>query len=125
MANILVIDDEPGVLHLLSTLLQEEGHAVLSARGGREALGLLEEERIDAIVLDLMMPEMSGWSFLEHLNEYGDSASRPPVAILSAVFRDDAIRRAREEFGARAYITKPFQIQELIDTLSGIVEEPS
>ena len=120
MKRILVIDDEPGILHLLRTLLKDEGYEVLAASNGQGALQILEDEDIDVILLDLMMPQMSGWDFLDELQARPET-ERPKVAILSAVFKDDAIERAHTEFGAKAYITKPFQIQDLIDTLDGIL----
>ncbi len=118
MKRILVIDDEPGIVQLLQTLLVDEGYDVLAANSGESALSQLDSSDIDVILLDLMMPRMSGWDFMDELNKRRQAGQEKPlVAILSAVFKDEEIAKARDEYGASAYITKPFQIQELLDTL--------
>ena len=118
MKVVLVVDDEPGIANLVRNLLLEEGYSVRTAASGAEALDILATERIDLVVLDLLMPHVDGWTVLERMHEAPDA---PPVAVLSAVFEGDAIDRAKREFGARAYIAKPFRIRELMDTISGIL----
>lgn len=113
MAQILVVDDEPGIIQLLETVLQDAGHSVTGAASVDEALALLDKSAIDLVVLDLMLPDRSGWEFLDSLSRRGQDR-RPPVAIVSAVFQEQAMRRALDDYKARGYLTKPFRIDELL-----------
>src|SRR5713226_2575935 len=83
-AVILVVDDEPKIVDIVRAYLAREGYRVLVAYDGREALALARRERPDLIVLDLMLPEVSGWDICRSLR--ADSAV--PIIMLTA--RDDA-----------------------------------
>lgn len=117
--SVLVIDDEPGIVQLVELLLRDEGYDVHVASDGAQGLKVLDANRIDLVLVDLMMPNMSGWDFLAQLKNR--DCPHPTVAVLSAVFRDDAIARAQSEFGAQAYITKPFRIHELLHTVDALI----
>lgn len=121
MKRILVVEDEQGLLHLLQALLREEGYDVVAADGAKSGLDSLAQEPVDLILLDMLMPGMSGWEFLDVLRQR-DGA--PPVAILSAIFSEEDIRRACEIYGAAAFISKPFRIQRLLDTVASLVSPP-
>jgi CheY-like chemotaxis protein len=121
MKRVLVVDDEPGVLHLVQSLLRDEGYGTRTASGAQDALESLDHEPVDLILLDLRMPSMSGWEFLDALRQ---REGAPPVAILSAVFNDEEIRRVCEVYGACAYISKPFRIQRLLDTVAALTLQP-
>lgn len=112
MAKILVVDDEPGIIQLIATLLENEGHSVVGAASAPEALAVLNQEHIDLILLDLMLPHMSGWEFLDLLPQ--KSSTPPPVTIVSAVFNEAAFKRALEQYHTRGYVTKPFRIDDFL-----------
>jgi DNA-binding response OmpR family regulator len=109
-AKVLVVDDEPDVLLLLRIHFEEAGYRTVLAADGETALRRLDEERPDAVVLDVMMPVMDGWSVLEALRSRADA---PPVVVLSARTTDADIARARE-LGAADYVTKPFEPAALL-----------
>lgn len=123
MKRVLMIDDEAGVSQLVQALLRDEGFEVRAESNGPAGLAALDEMPFDVVLLDLMMPGMSGWEFLDALQTRADG--RPPVAILSAVFGDDEIRRALDVYGANAYITKPFRIAELLETVVRLTGTPN
>jgi two-component system response regulator MprA len=112
--RILVVDDDPDILDALRQALTE-AYEVLVAQNGQEALDVLAIERVDAIVLDLMMPILDGVAVLQRLREDGCSI---PVVIVSA--GSDVARVARRH-GVRDYFAKPFDLIELEQTLARLV----
>jgi two-component system OmpR family response regulator len=110
MAAILVIDDDPYIRELVSTLLRNEGFAVREAANGREALQKLGEAKTDLCVLDLMMPEMDGYEFCRYARQYYDDL---PILMLTA--KGELSQKVKGfELGADDYLTKPFEGIELV-----------
>ena len=106
-ATILVVDDEDAVQKLLGYPLEHEGYRVLQARDGEEALRCFSAERVDLVVLDLMLPKLDGLEVCKRLR----ARSTVPIIMLTA--RDDELDKVVGlELGADDYITKPFSIRE-------------
>ena len=107
--RILVVDDEPAVRRSVRSALTLEGYEVRLAREGAEALDVLASERVDAIVLDLLMPELGGLDVCRSLRRRGDGV---PVLVVTA--RDAVSDRVEGlDAGADDYLVKPFAIEEL------------
>ena len=128
MSTVLVVDDQAEIRRLVRICLTVDGHQVLEAANGREAIELLAGRRPDLVLLDLMMPEVDGWQVLASVRQL-PPPRRPKVVILSALSEDSATSRALAQ-GADAYLQKPFDpfvMEELInrllspDELSGAV----
>lgn len=120
MTRLLVADDSETVLLMLQRRLEMEGYEVITATDGAEALQRLEEagrKKPDVILLDAMMPNMSGTEVLEHLR---DSGSKIPVLVISAHLDAQEPDRMRS-LGATDIIPKPFEWDDLI----GKIEELS
>ena len=119
MGRVLVVDDEPDVLLLCRLNLQQRGHELLEASEGTRALELAKERHPDVIVLDLMLPGMTGYDVLETLK--GDPAtSEIPVLVLTA----KSLRADRERsqgMGAAGFLTKPFLPDELCEMVDSLV----
>jgi DNA-binding response OmpR family regulator len=109
---ILVVDDEPDIVDFLTTVLQDEGYQTRSARDGLEAMSAIEEAKPSLVILDLMMPRMSGMEVLEGLRRNGQKG-RPPVVVLSAKSTHQDILEALEK-GADDFIPKPFDLEDLL-----------
>jgi DNA-binding response OmpR family regulator len=108
MATILVVDDEPDIRALVQLNLELDGHRVITAGNGAEALELIADEVPDVMLLDLMMPEVDGWTVLETIKAASDlDVNRIPVLMLTANDAADARVRGGIE-GAIRYLTKPF-----------------
>jgi two-component system KDP operon response regulator KdpE len=105
---ILIVDDEPAIVRLTRAKLQADGHAVITAGRGEEALGLVERDRPDLVLLDLMMPGIDGYETLRRIRQ----SSQVPVIMLTAR-AGDADKLRGFETGADDYITKPFNPDEL------------
>jgi two-component system KDP operon response regulator KdpE len=112
----MVVDDEPAIVRLVRAKLQADDYAVITASRGEEALELLEDERPDLVVLDLMMPGMDGFETLRHIREIGQI----PVIMLTARSGDaDKVRGLQG--GADDYLTKPFNPDELSARIAAVL----
>jgi DNA-binding response OmpR family regulator len=117
-SQILVVDDEPQVVWMLQFSLEAEGYQTLSARDGRAALDEVREHHPSVVLLDIMMPVMDGWAFLEELQAL-PADERPRVIVVSA--RSSLRDRAKAaELGADAFVAKPFNVDDLLVVLHDI-----
>jgi CheY-like chemotaxis protein len=123
MAKVLVVDDEPAIRLLLQAILAQEGHDVETAADGVEALTAVQADLPDVVLLDLAMPNMDGWHFLEELRNVG-LRSRVRVIIVSATSDDDSLERGQAA-GARGLIAKPFDATAIVRAVEAVVQEPA
>ena len=113
--TVLVVEDDPELLHSLSEVIESEGYGVACARHGLEALGRLRGGvRPSVILLDLMMPIMNGWQFRYEQRQDSDLA-KIPVVVVSA--KSDSQQHAAW-LEADGYISKPIDLKVLFDMLS-------
>jgi DNA-binding response OmpR family regulator len=106
--KILVVDDEERLRTLLRSYLRQEGFEVVTAAGGQEALYAVRHEKPDLILLDLMMPEMDGYSFMR---AHAKERATPVIILTAKVEETDKVLGL--ELGADDYVTKPFSMREL------------
>lgn len=109
MRHLLVVDDAPGVVKGLKLSLEQEGYLVSTAADGREALAKIQAGSFDAILLDLMLPEVDGLTVCREVRK----RSAVPIIMLTAK-TDDMDKILGLELGADDYVTKPFNTKELI-----------
>jgi two-component system, OmpR family, response regulator ResD len=114
--RILVADDEKEMLDLVSSYLNKEGYLVLRASNGLEALKLVESQKIDLVVLDILMPYLDGFSTCERIR----SVSNVPIIMLTAK-SDERDRIHGIKIGADDYIVKPFSPKELIVRIAAML----
>ena len=109
MSTILIADDEARIRRLVSDFLKRDGHSILEAADGREAVQILENRRpgLDLAILDVMMPGMDGFEVLRELRSQERGDKHLPVMMLTARAEDADQVRGLEE-GADDYVTKPF-----------------
>ncbi len=114
--NILVVDDEQKIVNIIKAYLEREGHKVVAAYDGRSALFLARTQAPDLIILDLMLPELSGWEVCRILR----AESNVPIIMLTA--RDeDTDKIVGLELGADDYVTKPFNSRELVARVGAVL----
>lgn len=110
--KILTCDDEKHIVRLIQVNLERQGYEVITAYNGVECLEKVKEEHPDLIVLDVMMPEMTGFEVLEALKKDPETESIP-VIMLTARAQDSDVLRGWQS-GVECYLTKPFNPMELI-----------
>ena len=108
-SRVLAVDDEPPILSLLTTALEAEGYQVEFATNGRDALDMIKRQAPDAILLDLMMPDLDGWQLIEVLRA-DPVTSQIPIIILSAAY--DAVKHPA--LGSLVFLAKPFDLGMLL-----------
>jgi len=118
--RILVVDDEIYIVHILEFSLTMEGYTVLTASDGEEALKMIEQERPDLVVLDIMMPKLDGYEVCRRLRQ-DEQFGNLPVILLSAKGRP-VDRDAGLQAGADDYIAKPFSPRRLLEKIRELLE---
>jgi len=114
--RLLIIEDEPDLRSALARALRDEGYAVDTADNGADGLFNAESTNYDAIVLDVMLPQMDGWEVLQRLRK----TKQTPVLMLTA--RDQSRDRVRGlDTGADDYVVKPFDLPELLARLRALI----
>jgi two-component system alkaline phosphatase synthesis response regulator PhoP len=120
MPRILVVDDEREIVRGLQDNLRFEGYETLAATSGEEALALAAQQAPDLVILDIMMPRMSGWDVCRELRRRSIDV---PVIMLTAR-GEEADRVQGLELGADDYITKPFSLRELLARVRAVLRRP-
>ena len=114
--RVLVVDDEPTVREVVVGYLRRDGHDVVEALDGPAAIDLLDSERFDLVVLDMMLPGVNGLDILRRIRSTGDM----PVIMLTAR-SEESDRVAGLELGADDYVVKPFSPRELAARVNGVL----
>jgi DNA-binding response OmpR family regulator len=117
--KVLIADDEPNIVTALEFLLERNGYEVYIARNGDAALKLVEQHRPDLVLLDVMMPVMSGFEVCQRMRERADWRDIK-IIMLTAKGRDVEISKGLS-IGADSYVTKPFSTQELVAKINGLL----
>jgi CheY-like chemotaxis protein len=119
MANILLIDDSHLTHRLLDLILKKYDHTLTSAYNGREALDLLRHTQVDMAIVDVLMPDMDGFSLVRLLR--ADESTRAlPIAVLTAS-ADPSMAELAAELGANAFLSQPFSSWEIKNLVSNCI----
>ncbi|MEA3467794.1 MAG: sigma-54 dependent transcriptional regulator [Thermodesulfobacteriota bacterium] len=121
MYSILIVDDEPNYLIVLSELLRDEGLEVFTASSGKDGLAIIQDVDLDLVITDMQMPEMDGLQFLEKIKE---TNSHLPVIMITA-FAEVEKAVAAMQAGAYNYLAKPFSNDELLVNINKAVHHYS
>ena len=120
--RILIVDDDPGIRRLLVIFLRRRGFQMLEARDGREALAEMRTGNVDLVLMDLMMPEVTGWDVLRE-RAADPGLQRIPMIIVTA--NDRGLQQTDELLGnVQAVLAKPFDLNVLLTTVATCLEHP-
>jgi two-component system alkaline phosphatase synthesis response regulator PhoP len=120
VARILIVDDEPEMVRGLEDNLRFEGYQTLSASNGADGLALALREGPDLVLLDIMMPRLSGWDVLRGLR-----AKQLDIPVIMLTARGEEVDRVLGlELGADDYVTKPFSLRELLARVRAVLRRP-
>jgi len=112
---VMVVEDDDTIREVVADVLDDRGFRTLAASNGQEALAHLDKVRPDVLVLDLLMPVMHGWAFMENYARKTNGA-QIPIVVLSV---NPVLPRSFDQFGVRHCLGKPFQVDELIEAVEG------
>jgi two-component system, OmpR family, response regulator len=119
MVKILIVDDDPHIRELIKVLLSKEGFSILDAGEGEEALTILERNKIDLIILDIMMPNKDGWTFCREVRTYYSDTL--PILMLTA--KGETSQKVKGfELGTDDYMVKPFAPAELVARVKALLK---
>jgi CheY-like chemotaxis protein len=116
--RVLVVEDDPDIRDLVAQLLVGEGFAVETAMHGDEGLAKAQRQCPDVVILDLMMPVMSGPEFIA-LWQADSMTQRIPIVVVSAAYSPTTA----EAVGVQAFLTKPFDVDRLLGVLKALLDE--
>lgn len=114
--NILVVDDEKTIVDIIEVYLKKEGYNVFTASNGNEALEIFNDKRIDLIILDLMLPDISGEEICRKIKDQIDI----PIIMLTAKVNEEDVLNGFKQ-GADDYVIKPFSVKQLIARVTAIL----
>ena len=114
--KILVVDDEPTIVRLMEFILARQGHEMIVAVNGEEALQKIKTHQPDLVLLDIMMPRIDGYEVAQRVRADPQTAALP-IIMLSAKAQDEDIRRG-VEVGVDEYVTKPFTPDHLAQVVA-------
>jgi CheY-like chemotaxis protein len=117
--SILLVDDDPAVREMIGRVLAQEGYTVLRAASGPEALGIIEANHIDLVLLDLNMPVQDGWDAFERL-----TSRDPLLSVIIITARPNQVFTALGA-GAGALLEKPLDFPKLLQTVGELLTEPA
>lgn len=116
---MLIAEDEGNIVESLTFVLRRQGYEVSHAADGAEGLARARAEKPDALILDLMLPRMSGFEVLKQLRSGTDTRSLPVLMLTAKGQADD--RRAAEDLGVNAFVTKPFSNADIVAELARLL----
>jgi len=118
--RVLIVDDSPTEMHILSTLMEKLGHTVITANNGEEGVVTAKKQQPDLVLMDVVMPGINGFQATRQLHR-DEGTKNIPVIIVST--KDQATDKMwGQRQGAKGYVTKPVEEQELIDTIAEIFQ---
>lgn len=120
--KVLIVDDDSDLLFVLEHFLKRAGYEVVSATGGRECLEKVKSEKPEAVILDIMMPDMSGWDVCRQIKQKNPGML---VSMCSVLGDPNHIKWSLEFAGADKHITKPLSFEKVLEGVKGLGVKPS
>ncbi len=119
MSKILIVDDSPTEIHVLSTILESNGYQIVTAESGEAGVEVAKQELPDLILMDVVMPGLNGFQATRQLKKESTTAHIPVVIVTTKDQETDKIWGMRQ--GAKDYLTKPVEEGNLINTIQAIL----
>ncbi len=120
--KVMIVDDEPDILTTIGQVLEVSGYQVIKAHNGKDCLEKLHEVTPDLVVLDIMMPEMSGWDVAAKIKE-NPKWNKIPIMFLTA--KGDTMSKGMGSMTSEDYVVKPFDIMDLKERIDRILAKLS
>lgn len=120
--TVLLVDDDPELRAALRVALESTGYRLLEAADGRSALGLLRESEPSLVLLDVILPDISGYEVCEQLRKWSKHAHRPVVMLSARAYPEDRVHAL--EAGADEFLSKPVSFEKLFASLEMLIRRP-
>ena len=121
MARILIVDDSPTEMYKLTGMLEKHGHEVLKAENGADGVALARQEKPDVVLMDIVMPGLNGFQATRQLTKDPETGNIPVIVVTTKDQETDMVWAQRQ--GAKGYLTKPVDEEQLILKVKKILEE--
>ena len=121
MARILIVDDSPTEMYKLTGMLEKHGHVVLKAENGADGVALARQEKPDVVLMDIVMPGLNGYQATSQLTKDPETGNIPVIVVTTKDQETDMVWAQRQ--GAKGYLTKPVDEEQLILKVKQILEE--
>ena len=121
MAKILIVDDEPAIRFLISATLEDEGYELFEAADGLEASELIQENRPDLVILDVMMPGLTGYELCSRIKQ--DPVTQKIQVIMLTAKAQEQDKLQSRQAGADYYLRKPFSPMELTQVVADLLQK--
>lgn len=118
-ASILVVDDDPEIVTMLSTRLSKRGYQVATAGDGTKAIEMAKQQRFDVVLLDVMMPGKSGWEVARALKQ--DPATQDVKIVMVSAIGEKTNEITAPIYGADAHVDKPFEFEHLENVIARLL----
>ena len=118
MAKVLIVDDSPTETHKLTTLLEKNGHSVVTAVNGEDGVKTAKVELPQLVLMDIVMPGLNGFQATRQLSKAPETANIPVIIVTTKDQETDRVWGMRQ--GAKAYLTKPIDEAELLDAIAKV-----
>jgi len=119
MAKVMIVDDSPTEVHVLTTMLTKNGHEVIAAVSGEDGVEMAKSEQPDLILMDVVMPGMNGFQATRQISKNDETSSIPVIMVTTKDQETDKVWAMRQ--GAKDYIVKPVQEKALIEHVNMIL----
>ena len=119
MANILIVDDSPTEVHVLTSMLEGVGHTVFSANNGEAGIEMAKETKPDLILMDVVMPGMNGFQATRQLSRAEETSDIPVIIVTTKDQETDRVWGMRQ--GAKDYVTKPVEEELLMGKIKNLI----
>lgn len=118
MAKVLIVDDSPTETYKLTSMLEKNGHSVITAGNGEEGVAKAKSEQPQLVLMDIVMPGLNGFQATRQLSKAPETGTIPVIIVTTKDQETDRVWGMRQ--GAKAYLTKPIDEKELIDTITKV-----
>jgi twitching motility two-component system response regulator PilH len=119
MAKVLIVDDSPTETHKLTSILEKNGHSVITAENGEAGVAIAKKELPELVLMDVVMPGLNGFQATRQLSKSPETSHIPVVIVTTKDQETDRVWGLRQ--GAKAYLTKPIEEKKLLGVMSEVM----